>query len=267
MHDDEQHQEFLKIAQKAALTAGEVQRANFHKNLDITEKQDSVELMSKVDLKSEQVIVDTIRSRFKDHNILSEETHYDHTLSPYTWVIDPLDGTTNYLFGLPLFSVSIALIQETRLIVGVVYSVILNEMFTAVVNQGAFLNGAPIKTSTVRSLQEALLITGFYYDRGQQMRKNLKVIDDFFQCPVKGIRRFGSAALDLCYIAAGRASGFWEHTLNPWDFAAGVLLVKEAGGIVTDHRGEAVPLQEKSFIVASGPPVHGPMLDVIQKHF
>jgi myo-inositol-1(or 4)-monophosphatase len=254
---------FKETAVKAAKEAASIHRKYFRKDFKINKKQSSFDLVTTADIEAENKIVKVIKESFPGHNILGEEEEYKKTDSEFCWIIDPLDGTNNFAFGLPIFSVSIALVKSGCLVLGVVYDTIREELFLAQRGKGAFLNNERIEVSRAENLQEALLITGFYYDRGLDMENNLDKIKEFFKNNIVGIRRLGSAALDLCYIACGRASGFWEFKLSPWDFAAGILIVQEAGGKVTDKYGNAVELKE-SFIAASNGNIHQEILRVIR---
>ncbi|MBU2541644.1 MAG: inositol monophosphatase [Candidatus Omnitrophica bacterium] len=254
---------FAKVAIEAARQAGKIHKKYFTKNIEIRTKSTSFDRVTIADIESEKKIVSLIRDYFLGHNFLAEENKYKRTDSEYTWIIDPLDGTNNFSHGLPIFCVSIALAKRDRIVLGVVYDVVHDELFFAQRNRGAYLNGKKISVTDADKLEEALLITGFYYDRGRQMIENLENIKRFFLKNIVGLRRFGSAALDLCYIACGRASGFWEFILSPWDFAAGKLIVEEAGGKVTGRDGQGVNI-EKSFIVASNGKIHKQMLEVLK---
>jgi myo-inositol-1(or 4)-monophosphatase len=254
---------FIEVAILAAKEAGKIHQKYFHVDLKIEAKSKSFDLLSVADVEAEEKIVSVIREYFPEHNILAEESKYGRTNSEYTWIIDPLDGTNNFVYGLPIFCASIALAQDREIVLGVIYDVIRGELFCAKKNCGATLNGQKINVTSVDSLKESLLITGFYYDRGEQMLENLEKIKRFFLQKIVGLRRFGSAALDLCNVACGRVSGFWEFELNPWDFAAGKLLVEEAGGKVTGRYGEEISLR-KSFIVASNGKIHNKMLRVLK---
>jgi myo-inositol-1(or 4)-monophosphatase len=254
----------LDVAILAAKEAGKIHKKYFNKDFKIKRKSKSFELVTVADIESEKKIVSIIRDHFKDHNFLCEEKKYKKTKSEYTWIIDPLDGTNNFSFGLPVFSVSIALAKGDEVRAGVVYNVISNELFYAEKDKGAFLNNKKISVSKVDKLKEALFVTGFYYHRGNKMVENLETIKKFFQKNIIGLRRFGSAALDLCYVACGRITGFWEFELNPWDFAAGKLIVEEAGGKVTGRYGEKTGL-DNSFIVAANNKIHNKMVKIINK--
>lgn len=255
---------YRDVAILAAQEAGKIHKRYFNKGLKAKAKGVSYNLVTTADIQSEKRIVALIKRYFPEHNFLAEENRYKKTSSPYTWVIDPLDGTSNFSCGLPIFCVSIALVKGSTPIVGVVYDVMRNELFCAENGLGAYLNGKKIKVTSAKILSEALLITGFYYNRGKDMRTNLEKIKKFLLRRIIGIRRLGAAALDLCYVASGRAAGFWEFTLSPWDFAAGALIVKEAGGRVTDRYGKDVPLK-KSFIAASNSKIHNAMLRVLRE--
>jgi len=254
----------LEIACRAAQKAGAIHKKYFRSVLNVETKSTSFNLVSQADLESEDIIVKTIKKYFPDHNFLTEEKKYAPTTSPYTWIIDPLDGTNNFIYGIPMFCVSIALAYKDTLLVGVLYDVIHNELFTATKGGGAYLNDKAIHVRQDTSLKEAMLITGFYYDRGENMKKNLKIINNFFQIPILGLRRLGAAAVDLCYVACGRASGFWEFGLNPWDFAAGIILVQEAGGRLTTPADKNVRFDINSDIVASNGNIHNDMLAILQ---
>ncbi len=256
---------YIIIAKKAALEAGKIHKKYFRSgNAKIKNKGRSYDLVTAADIEAEKKIVSIIKKNYPDHNILGEEGKYKKTDSEYKWVIDPLDGTNNFSFGIPIFCVSIALTRKDEIIAGVVYDVIKNEMFCAEKGKGAYLNGKGIRVSRGRKLSQAILITGLYYDRGKDMIDTLNKVKEFFFKRIIGLRRFGAAALDLCYVACGRATGFWEFQLSPWDFAAGKLIVEEAGGKVTDGQGKKVPLK-KHFIVASNKKIHGQMLRILKK--
>jgi myo-inositol-1(or 4)-monophosphatase len=255
--------DFFDLAVKAAKKAGEIQLSSFEKNPAIAFKSTHFNLVTKTDLESEEAIVSAIRSAYPDHNILAEENDYGSFHSPFTWIIDPLDGTNNFAHHFPVFSVSIALAKNNEILLGVVLDPIRGELFSAKKGEGAMLNGKSINVTGSRLLKESLLGTGFYYNRGKEMKQTLKNIERFFKSGIVGIRRMGSAALDLCYVACGRLDGFWEYCLSPWDFAAGALIVEEAGGKVTDKYGEKIGIKP-SYIVSSNGNIHDAMLKVIK---
>jgi myo-inositol-1(or 4)-monophosphatase len=221
-----------------------------------------VNLVTEMDLLAEKVIVSEIRKRYPDHSLLAEEKTDLRGDSPYRWVIDPLDGTTNYAHGYPVFSVSIALEKAGEVILGVVYDPTRDELFVGKKGKGARLNGRKIHVSSTPKLSECLLATGFPYDIRETAADNF---DHFrnFALRVHAVRRAGSAALDLCYVAAGRFDGFWEMKLGPWDLAAGSLMVKEAGGKVTDFLGTPLVLDGK-YVLASNGKIHREMLQILR---
>ena len=221
-----------------------------------------INLVTEADTISEEIITSKITSLFPDHDILSEEFTSIDRGSDFRWIIDPLDGTTNYAHGYPFFCVSIALERLDTIIVGVIYDPMLDEMFVAEKGKGAFLNQREIHVSNTCEMIKGLLATGFPYDIRQDGNNNLNYFNEMI-LKAQAIRRAGSAALDLAYVAAGRFDGFWELKLNPWDVAAGWLLVEEAGGMVTDIDGNNYFLKSPS-ILASNERIHGEMIDVLK---
>ena len=221
-----------------------------------------INLVTEVDKISEEMITSKINALFPDHDILAEEFTDIDRGSDFRWIIDPLDGTTNYAHGYPYFCVSIALERLNTMTVGIVYDPMLDEMFVAEKGKGAFLNDREIHVSNTRGIIKSLLATGFPYDIREDSHNNLNYFNEMI-LEAQAIRRAGSAALDLAYVAAGRFDGFWELKLNPWDIAAGWLLVEEAGGIVTDMGGNDYHL-ESSSILASNGRIHKEMMDVLK---
>ncbi|UCG35117.1 MAG: inositol monophosphatase [Candidatus Omnitrophota bacterium] len=256
---------YIDVAIAAAKQAGTIHKKYFQTDIAIEEKSSSYDLVTVADLESEKAVVATIKYHFPEHNILAEEEKYEKTDSEFTWIIDPLDGTNNFAHGLPIFCVSIALAHKNEVMLGVIYDVMRDELFSAEKGKGALLNGKIINVTSTATLQKSLLITGFYYDRGEEMADTLDNVKRFFIKRIVGLRRLGAAALDLCYIASGRAAGFWEFELNPWDFAAGKLIVEEAGGRVTGKQGEEVGIRKKSYIVASNGRIHDQMISVLNE--
>ena len=239
----------LQTAIDAAQKAGTVLKEGFRTDYTISSKSQIHDLVTEYDHKSEAIIIETIRSSFPDHQILTEESGHHASDGDITWIIDPLDGTVNFAHGIPFFCVSIAAIQGTDILCGVIYSSMTEELFTAEMGEGAFLNGHSYKVTQQTSLLHSFLVTGFPYS----VKENpLHCIDHFAHIVGMGIpiRRLGSAALDLAYVAVGRFDGFWEVALQPWDMAAGALLVKEAGGIVIDYSGNDLNVMKSSSIIA-----------------
>jgi len=209
-----------------------------------------IDLVTDADRQSEQAVVSFLRSRFPDHEVLAEEGSTGGASPIYRWIVDPLDGTTNYAHGYPHFAVSVAVEHEGKVLAGAVYDPLLDEMFQARVGGGAFLNGAPISPSRVDQLLQALVGMGFPYDRrlfGAVMRRF-----NYFARRCQGMRRDGSAALDICYVAAGRLDAFYEDHLYPWDVAAGILIAREAGCAVTDFLGRPAEVYGSSIVATNG---------------
>jgi myo-inositol-1(or 4)-monophosphatase len=247
--------EFLGIAIKAARLAGQVIVNHLGKisKRDIGLKQAS-DFVTSVDKESEKVIISTIKEKFTDHFFLAEESLKECGKGTYRWIIDPLDGTTNYIHSYPVFSVSIALEFEGEIVLGVILDPLRNELFWAEKEAGAFLNGNPIKVSEVSTMRDSLITTGFPFRSKKMIDPYLKLFKNLF-LKVSDLRRAGSAALDLAYLACGRCDGFYELGLSPWDIAAGSLLITEAGGLITDFGGGPHYLRTGN-IIAGTPSVH-----------
>jgi myo-inositol-1(or 4)-monophosphatase len=249
----------LDVAVQAAREAGKYLKYNIGKVKTIEVKEgEARNLVSDIDKGSERMIIDIIRRHYPTHAILAEEGGASHTGSEYTWVIDPLDGTTNYLHGVPVYCVTIGLMQMGEIVAGAIYDPNHDELFTAERGSGAFLNGKRLRVSGANSLIGSLLVTGFPYDIATNPGNAVQHFVHFLM-EAQGIRRLGSAALDLAYVAAGRLDGFWEGRLNPWDMAAGVLVVTEAGGSVTDFSGRPVDIFRKEVLATNGI-IHNAML-------
>jgi myo-inositol-1(or 4)-monophosphatase len=210
-----------------------------------------INLVTEADRLSEALIVDRIRRSFPDHDILTEESPETVKGSGFRWIIDPLDGTTNYFHGYPVFGVSIALETGGMIRFGAVFNPMLDELFIAERGAGAFLNGRRLTVSPVAELSRSLLATGFPYDLREDGNNNINYFDAMI-LNTQAVRRAGSACLDLAYLAAGRFDGFWELKLMPWDMAAGWLLVEEAGGVVTDLRGDPFDLSSPHILASNG---------------
>jgi len=249
-----------RVAVEAALEAGRILRWHFQRGLEIRYKGE-IDLVTEADLASERAVLARIRSAFPDHGVLAEESGATERASPWLWVVDPLDGTTNFAHGFPVFSVSIALLHEGQRVLGVVYDVMRDELFTARRGEGAFLNGRPIRVTQTPRLEEALLVTGFPYDRQESPLDNTReFIALLKRC--HGVLRVGSAALDLASVAAGRLDGYWEFQLSPWDLAAGALLVEEAGGRVTTPQGDPLPPLGTDIVATNGL-IHAELLEIL----
>ncbi|HUU40715.1 MAG TPA: inositol monophosphatase family protein [Desulfatiglandales bacterium] len=220
-----------------------------------------INLVTEADKISEEIITTQIHKLFPNHDILAEEFTHTRTGSDFKWIIDPLDGTTNYAHGYPVFCVSLALQKLGEIILGVIYNPMLDEIFVAEKGEGAFLNGRKIHVSNTIKATEGLMATGFPYDIREDAKNNLSYFNKMI-LKVRGIRRAGSAALDLAYVAAGIFDGFWELKLSPWDTAAGWLMVEEAGGIVTDIKGIDYYLESQSILASNGK-IHDKMIAIL----
>jgi myo-inositol-1(or 4)-monophosphatase len=255
----------LKVAQEAALLAGNYLKKNYGKiKRSEVEFKGEIDLVTKCDKESQEIICSILEKKFPNHSILAEEDLSIEKEKELLWLIDPLDGTTNFAHSLPVFSVSIAFFQAGKPVVGIVYAPILEEMFHAVANSGAFLNREIITVSREIDLGNSVLATGFPYDCRESKQNNLGNFSRFL-VKARAIRRWGVASIDLAYTAAGRFEAFWEPRLKPWDTAAGMLLVQEAGGKVTDYSGNPYnPFMQE--ILATNSYIHEQMLNVIQPH-
>jgi myo-inositol-1(or 4)-monophosphatase len=253
--------ELQRTAVKAAFE-GAVELKTYFGKLDAVSKKGRTDLVTQADVASEAKIIKTLRTRYPEHAILAEEGGTTNGKGPVRWVIDPLDGTTNYAHGLPIFCISIAAEASGDTIVGVVLSPLGGELFTAIKGKGAFLNDRPIRVSTSTPVSDSLLITGFPYEWGDQ---RAHIMGRFERCSVaaRGVRRLGAAALDLCFIASGRADAYWETQLKPWDAAAGVLIAREAGAAVTDFSGKAYRYETTELLASNGH-IHTEMISLLQ---
>ena len=251
-----------EFAEHLARAAGAIQRERYETDLVVRTKSAPIDLVTEVDHSCEVLIIEALRRERPGDAIVAEEgSGEDRAGAEWRWVIDPLDGTMNYAHGYPRFCVSIGVQRHGEPCVGVVYDPLLDELFAATRGAGATCNGRALRVSDERELGRALLATGFAYDVHKSPEDNLDHFAAFVK-RVRGLRRDGSAALDLCYVAAGRFDGFWEQRLKPWDVAAGILIAREAGALVTDMGGGDGML-DSGDIVAATPALLAPMLDVI----
>jgi myo-inositol-1(or 4)-monophosphatase len=253
----------LSQVEEIARGAGEILRAGFEREHQVTYKG-AIDLVTEMDHQSEAFILAAIRRLLPGSSILTEEAGHLAGDEEHLWYVDPLDGTVNYAHGVPIFSVSIGYAYRGRTTLGVVYDPLRDETFSAERGRGAWLNGRPIHVSAARELKDSLLVTGFPYDTWNSPRNNLEYFGRFARL-TQGVRRLGSAALDLCYVAAGRFDGFWELGINAWDIAAAGLLAEEAGARVTSVDGSPDYLAPPQSILAAPPALHPRMLAVLRE--
>ena len=244
-----------------AKQAGVILKNGYGRRHQIASKSHAIDLVTETDRRSEEFLLESIRRRWADHTIVAEESG-EHSGNASLWYIDPLDGTVNFAHGVPIFSVSIAYAENGEVQLGVVYNPMSDECFCARRGEGAFLNGRRLHVSETAELANSLLVTGFPYDIWENPDNNL---DNFarFAVRTQGVRRLGSAALDLCFVAAGRFDGYWELRLKPWDVAAGGLIAAEAGAVVTNLHGGEDYLSPPQSILAANPALHPQMLAVL----
>lgn len=253
-------EQIKQVGIRAAYRGGEILKRHFG-HLSAVGKKGLIDLVTVADIESEKAIVDSIRSAFPDHSILAEEVGLLEGRPETRWIIDPLDGTTNFAHSLSIFAVSIAFLHRGTTVFGIVLNPCSGEMFAAVKDQGASLNNQTIDVSSAATVRDALLVTGFPYDLD---RMTSKILERFARClpAAQGIRRLGSAALDLCYVACGRFDGFWEENLKPWDTAAGMLIAMEAGAHISDFEGQPFDIDKKQILATNGH-IHSEMLTLL----
>jgi myo-inositol-1(or 4)-monophosphatase len=253
---------FLDTAIEAVVRAGDLMMTRFGQDMRV-DKKGKIDLVTEVDIAVERMFRSLMAERFPEHAILGEEFGGSQSVpNGPCWIFDPIDGTTNYAHGLPIFCSSLALEVDGVPQIGAVYDPNRKELFTAVRGGGAFLNGAPIHVSSAASLVDAMLVTGFPYDVHQRVDEIVGLFGEFVG-RARAVRRLGSAAIDLCYVAAGRMDAFWESDLKPWDIAGGALIVAEAGGVVTNLAGEPFKSRGGHVLAANGL-LHPAMLEVIR---
>jgi myo-inositol-1(or 4)-monophosphatase len=249
------------VAIDAVLKAGAIQKSRYGEKIEV-DRKGAINLVTEVDHACEQAIIDVIRDRYPDHDIVAEERAIERRGSRFVWYCDPLDGTTNYAHGYPCFCASVAVAQDGEVVAGAVYDPLLAELYTAERGAGSFCNGRRMRVSSAPELIEALLLTGFPYDLHEKTEARMRRFNRLIGL-ARALRRDGSAALDLCYVAAGRADGYWEERLQPWDMAAGRLMVEEAGGRVSRFDGSPVSLAIDEIAATNGP-LHPRLLDALR---
>ncbi|MBW2591414.1 MAG: inositol monophosphatase [Deltaproteobacteria bacterium] len=249
-----------KVGMAAAGSGAEVLRGQFGKILNI-QKKNITDLVTNADIESEKAIIQTIRDQYPEHAILAEESGAQKGENDCQWIIDPLDGTTNFAHGVGIFSISIAFSFKQEIVAAIVLNPESRELFSATKGSGAMLNGNPIRVSDSKIVQDSLLVTGFPYDVQPVFPE---LMTRFSHClkAARGIRRLGSAALDLCFVACGRFDGYWEENLKPWDTAAGLLIATEAGARVTDFSDRAYKIDDNE-ILATNRQIHGEMIALL----
>jgi myo-inositol-1(or 4)-monophosphatase len=252
----------LAVATEAALRAGRLQRERYASGVEV-EYKGEIDLVTEVDRACELAILETIRSSFPDHDIVTEETDLDRTGSRYVWFVDPLDGTVNFAHSYPMFCASVALARDGEIVAGAVYDPVRDELFTGDKGGGSHVNGRRLRVSGARELIRSLLITGFPYDLHENLEERLRPFSRVMG-KARAVRRDGSAALNLCYVAAGRADGFWEAILNPWDMHAGRLILTEAGGRTTRLDGTPLGLGADGIVATNGH-VHEALVEALRE--
>jgi myo-inositol-1(or 4)-monophosphatase len=251
----------LNIASEIAKQVGKALVLNLG-NAKLLKMKTRTSLLIEQDLTAEHIIIDTLRQHFPDHTFFTEESEGTNTHSEYHWLIDPLDGSKNYVHGYPFFAISFALARGEEVLVSVVYNPVVDEMFTAQRNAGAYINGQRITVSKTNQLNAALFATNFHDEDQANSDSNIWKWARLIQL-AQGIRTDGSAALDLCYVAAGRLDGFWSLHIKPWDFAAGALILTEAGGRVSDRNCEPLTLSSESILATNGK-LHDPLAHILE---
>lgn len=257
----------LQVAVQAALEGGRVVLDYYQRGVEMRAKDQEAtyNLVSDADIQAEQAIARTIQQALPTHAILGEEEMSGDIESSDLWIVDPLDGTNNFAHRIPHFAVSIAYYRAGKAACGVVVNPVRDDWYWAIHTEGAFHNGRRLGVNSANELTKTMIGCGFYYDRGTMMESTLAAIHEFFKQNIHGIRRFGTAALDFCQVADGMFGAYFEYQLHPWDFAAARLILEEAGGRVTDGRGEPLPLRKTSVLASNGW-LHDRCLDIVRKH-
>ena len=256
---------FLKFAIKTAKEAGKIQMLYFGNYGEVSKKSTDIDLVTKADIESEKFIIKKIQEAYPKHSILSEEKGELLSESGYLWVIDPLDGTTNFTHSLPIFAISIGLVKKGEgTVCAVVYNPAANKCFYAEKNRGSYLNNKKIQVSSSNTLSKSLIGTGFPYIHDKYYDLSFSIFKDFYDV-TQGVRRLGVASLDLCFVAMGRFEGFYEFNLKPWDICGGALIAKEAGAICSDWNGSPMPQSGKR-ILCNNKKIHAEMIDILSKN-
>ena len=264
MNNEVEINKLVNFTIKTAKSAGAILLKYYGKELLIKKKSNYNDLVTQADLESEKFILNKIKSKYPEHDIISEETNSGTINSSFRWIIDPLDGTTNFAHNLPIFAVSIGLQYKENTILGVVYNPVVDKCFYATHKNGAFCNNRKISCTSIHTLSNSLLVTGFPYVMDDKWDAGFDIFKTFYS-KTQGIRRLGSAALDLCFVAMGRFEGFWEYNLNPWDICAGSIIVKEAGGLVSDWNNNSTPISGIRILATNGL-IHKQMVKILTEN-
>ena len=257
------YSQYLDFTREIAFKSGKVLNNYFGNIKSINKKTTSIDLVTEADLHSEKILIDKIQKKYPEHTIITEESDLKDKNSDFRWVIDPLDGTTNFVHNLPIFAVSIGLQYKEKTILGVVYNPAADKMFYASNNNGAYLNEEIINISSSNTLSDSLIVTGFPYLQDNKWDNSFAIFKEFYS-KTQGVRRLGAAALDLCFVAMGRFEVFYEFNLKPWDICAGAIIAEESGAKVTDWDGSKYPSSGKRIIASNGH-VHDEALNVIKE--
>ena len=258
------NEEILEVAVEAALAASNIIMEAAQNPFITKTKKSRSDLVTHTDLKSERIIKLFIQKAYPKHNILAEESDQKNFISDYLWVVDPLDGTTNFVHGYPSFSVSIGVYFKKEPIVAVVLEMPHIKLYSAILNNGAKCEGRKINASKTDYIKDSLLVTGFGYQHGELWEKNMEMFK-IFTDKCHGVRRLGSASIDICHVATGQVDGFWEYDLSPWDSAAGILIAREAGCTVSQLNGEKYNIYDNNILVTNGN-IHKEMISVFENH-
>lgn len=247
-----------------AKSAGEIIKNYFGKNFSIEYKSDVKNLVTQADKESEKTIIEFIKKKYPSHGIIAEESGEESSSAEYLWVIDPLDGTSNFAHGLPIFSVSIGVVFKKEIIIGVVFDIMRDKLYFAEKGSGAFRGDVKLSVSKNSKIEESFLVTGFPYNISENPENAFEKFIAMTKVS-RAVRRLGSAAIDFCYVAEGVFDGFWEVHLNPWDICAGKLLVEEAGGLVTDFFGNPIDIFNKTILASNGN-IHNKMIEILKEN-
>jgi len=254
--------DYLVVAVEAAIAASHIIMEALEKPR-VANHKGKTDLVTETDLHSENIIKSIIRASYPDHDLLAEESEKESSQSDFLWIIDPLDGTTNFVHGYPSFAVSIGLFFQNKPLIAVVLELPTTKLYTAIKSEGAWCEGEPFTCSQTDSIEKSLLLTGFGYDHGELWERNMALFKGFTD-KSHGVRRLGAAAVDLCHVASGKVDGFWEFDLKPWDSAAGILIAQEAGCVVSQMDGSDYSIYDNNILVAN-PNIHREMILEIEK--